>query len=334
MSGPGAKRWGGLLFLATVWLSQTATGSGSLETKGLVLPLVCEIGKTCWVANYVDVDPSGVANDFRCLRRTYDQHDGVDFAIRDLGVMKEGVPVVATASGVVHSMRDGMEDAGVSGSIAGRECGNGVIVDHDGGWQTQYCHLRKGSVEVKPGDHVDAGTFLGLVGLSGKTEFPHVHLTVRRKGQVIDPFTGREMKAGCGLPAKPLWREGQKVDYEPVALYNAGFSVREPDIEAIRKGQRNEGPFPATSAVLIFWVDILGVQEGDRMLFRITRDEQVVLDESQTVAKTQARRFAYMGKRRPGASWPAGTYTGQVTLMRMLDRQDMKYSITSTATIQ
>ena len=38
------------------------------------------------------------------------------------------------------------------------------------------------------GDYVSFATRLGQVGLSGRTQFPHVHLTVRKDGNPIDPF--------------------------------------------------------------------------------------------------------------------------------------------------
>ena len=274
------------------------------------------------MANYVDVDPTGKASDFRCQPRTYDGHDGVDFAVRDLGVMRTGVPVLASAAGVVKNVREGMEDVALSDEasrerIKGRECGNGVMIEHQGGWQTQYCHLRKGSVRVKSGDRVEVATPLGLVGLSGQTEFPHVHLTIRHKGEVVDPFTGQPMKAGCGLEAKPSWRSDQGVAYEEVALYNAGFATGKPDIEAIRNGVRNDGPLQENVPALVLWVDIFGVQAGDRLRFLISGPKgEAMLDHEQEVEKTQARRFVFAGKSAPKRGWASGTYTGEVTLTR------------------
>ncbi len=182
--------------LGVLSLAPGAVSAGSTEQDGLALPLACTLGETCWVANYVDVDSSGRARDCQCGPRTYDGHDGTDFAVWDLAVMAKRGPVVAVAPGIVRTIRDGMDDRAVTDEVSrqaveGRECRNGVIIDHQGGWQTQYCHLRKGSVKVRAGARVDTGPLLGLVGLSGKTEFPHAHLTVRYKGAVIDPFTGR-----------------------------------------------------------------------------------------------------------------------------------------------
>ncbi|MBM4132885.1 MAG: M23 family metallopeptidase [Nitrospira sp.] len=341
MHAMGWKRSGLPLCLLAVWLSQgVSVAAAPIETEGLGLPLVCAIGQTCWVANYVDVDPSVEARDFRCNRRTYDGHDGTDFAIRDLAVMAQGVPVVASAPGLVKNVRDGMQDVALTDEasrkrIAGRECGNGVVIDHEGNWQTQYCHLKEGSIKVKAGDKVERGGQLGLVGLSGKTEFPHVHLTVRKDGKAIDPFTDRPMIAGCGKDGKPLWRADQRIEYEPVSLYNVGFATGKPDSEAIRSGKREEGPLAATSPALVLWVDMLGVVAGDRVQFRIMGpDGKPMLEQENSVDRTQARRFVFVGKKVTASTWPTGTYTGQVTLTRMVDGKETKHEATRMVAIQ
>ncbi len=58
-----------------------------------------------------------------------------------------------------------------------RECGNGVVIAHAGGWETQYCHMAQGGLAVKPDQPVTTGQTLA-VGLSGLTEYPHLHFTV------------------------------------------------------------------------------------------------------------------------------------------------------------
>jgi len=324
--------------LLTLWCGTVA--AASVEETKLGLPLVCHLGETCWVANYVDVDPTQAAHDFHCKGRTYNGHDGTDFAIRDRGVMERGVTVIAAAPGTVRRVRDGVEDRALIDeasrrAVAGRECGNGVVVDHDGGWQTQYCHLRRGSIRVRAGEPVEQGSPLGLVGLSGKTEFPHVHLTVRRSGEVIDPFTGRPQSAGCGGEEKPLWRSDAHVSYEEVALYNAGFWDDQPDVEAIRSGRVSDRPLSPTVTALVLWVDVFGVQAGDRVRFRIIGpDGQAILDKEEPVDRTQARRFMFAGQRRRVDAWSSGSYSGQVTLTRMHDGHPMEHSINRTLTIR
>ena len=312
----------------------------SLDSFELGLPLDCRLGETCWVANYVDVDPTMTAHDFRCHARTYEGHDGTDFLIRDLSVMAAGVPVLASAPGVVRSARDGMADVALTDAlsrerIAGRECGNGVVLDHEQGWQTQYCHIRRGTVRVKKGERVGRGQELGLVGLSGQTEFPHVHVTVRHQGQVIDPFTGQSSMAGCGRAGTSLWHTDQSLSYEPFALYHAGIAGNPPQIDAIRAGKIEDPPPSGTSAALVLWVDILGVEAGDRVRFHLTGpDGVVVLDHVTAIAKTQARYFAFAGARRNADLWPPGIYRGEIALERESQGQALQGSVQRTMTIQ
>ena len=61
--------------------------------------------------------------------------------------MTRGVNVTAAAAGTVRAIRVGMPDQPISAqnraSIAEKECGNAVAVQHRGGWETCYCHLKK-----------------------------------------------------------------------------------------------------------------------------------------------------------------------------------------------
>ncbi len=65
---------------------------------------------------------------------------------------------------------------------AGKECGNGIFIEHAEGWSTQLCHLRKDSITVKKGDTVKVGQKIAEVGLSGVSDHPQVSLTVRHNG--------------------------------------------------------------------------------------------------------------------------------------------------------
>ena len=69
---------------------------------------------------------------------------------------------VAAAPGIVTSARDGADEhfllnAEVRKSIGRKAYGNRVIIEHTGGWESQYWHLRKGSITVKLGDRVARG---------------------------------------------------------------------------------------------------------------------------------------------------------------------------------
>ena len=107
------------------------------------------------------------------------------------------------------------------------EAGQPLLIRHPGGWDTQYCHMLKGSIAVRKGDAITAGQPLGLVGLSGATSFPHLHMTVRKGKEIVDPFVGLSRKDECGPGEDPLWKADvlAKLPYKPTALYSAGFAT-------------------------------------------------------------------------------------------------------------
>ncbi len=63
--------------------------------------------------------------------------------------------------------------------------GNHVIIDMGNGLYVVYAHLQKGSVQVQVGDKVKAGDKLALVGNSGNTDAPHLHIHVMDANHVV-----------------------------------------------------------------------------------------------------------------------------------------------------
>jgi murein DD-endopeptidase MepM/ murein hydrolase activator NlpD len=63
--------------------------------------------------------------------------------------------------------------------------GNTVFVDHGRGMISMYCHLSK--IDVKPGQHVSAGTTLGKVGMTGRVTGPHLHWALSLNRAWVDP---------------------------------------------------------------------------------------------------------------------------------------------------
>jgi murein DD-endopeptidase MepM/ murein hydrolase activator NlpD len=100
-------------------------------------------------------------------------HTGVDIATA------WGTPVFAPAPGTVvyaGTMGDGAEV---------------VVIAHDGGLVSMYAHLddRTFLPPVKAGDVLRGGERIGNIGMTGLTTGPHVHWSVWRDGELVDPLS-------------------------------------------------------------------------------------------------------------------------------------------------
>lgn len=94
-------------------------------------------------------------------------HGGLDF------VSPKGSDVLAIAAGVVT----------FSGKRA--NYGNLIEIDHGNGLVTRYGHNKENLVEV--GDAVKKGEVIALVGSTGRSTAPHVHLEVIENGRLVNP---------------------------------------------------------------------------------------------------------------------------------------------------
>ena len=98
-------------------------------------------------------------------------HDGIDVQA------DEGAAVKTAAAGTVQSVTDD------------ELMGTTVVIQHDGGYATQYSSLQA-DVPVQQGQQVAAGEVIGRVGATSAAESrmgPHLHFSVSRDGAVIDP---------------------------------------------------------------------------------------------------------------------------------------------------
>lgn len=100
-------------------------------------------------------------------------HDAIDFAAR------LGQPVVAAAEGRVTFVGHLSDGAMV------------VVIAHSGGLVSVYAHLDDTFARppVRIGDSVKVNQLIGFVGLTGITTGPHLHFSVLRGGQPIDPLS-------------------------------------------------------------------------------------------------------------------------------------------------
>ncbi|KIC50338.1 M23 family metallopeptidase [Tateyamaria sp. ANG-S1] len=284
----------------------------------LSLPIDCDLGRDCFIQQYVDHDPSRGAMDYRCSSLSYDTHQGTDFALRSLDQMRRGVDVIAVAPGVVAGTRNGMQDRlyrkGDENRVDGRECGNGVRIEHEGGWSTQYCHLKRGSVTVRKGDRVETGTVLGQIGLSGRTQFPHVHMTLRKDNLVVDPFDP-DGQIECGAPSTAtLWTTPPA--YRPGGILEVGFADAVPEYDDIKAGAAAAPQMPVDAPAIVVFGYAFGGKAGDRMQLRIDGPGGELIEQTVELDRNQAQFFRAVGKRLTTASWPTGRYTGTVILRR------------------
>jgi murein DD-endopeptidase MepM/ murein hydrolase activator NlpD len=113
------------------------------------------------------------------------RHTGVDYAA------PSGTPIVAAGDGKVQW-------EGWKGGY-----GNCIIVDHGRGYTTLYGHMsRYGRYHV--GQHVDQGTTIGYVGMTGMATGPHLHYEFRINGEYRNPLS-------VTMP-KPLPLEGSELE--------------------------------------------------------------------------------------------------------------------------
>ncbi|WP_245622326.1 M23 family metallopeptidase [Litoreibacter arenae] len=281
------------------------------------LPIDCDLGETCFIQNYVDSDPGPGARDHACGPLSYDGHKGTDIRVATLAEMEAGVSVLAAAPGTVRATRDGMPDIASdhpdAPDLGGKDCGNGLVIDHGGGWETQYCHMRNGSVSVQKGQPVAKGAVLGLVGLSGKTVFPHIHMSLRHDGEVVDPFAP-DAEGTCGPSEVTLWED--PIPYQAGALLDAGFSNGLPEFDDIKAGLADPATLPSDASGLVLWGYAFGTRAGDMMKFEIIGPDGWRHDQIVEFTKPQAQVFRASGRKRPAGGWPEGTYSGTVTFKR------------------
>jgi hypothetical protein len=106
-----------------------------------------------------------------------------------------GADVLAAAPGRIVAVRDTVAENDPTLPLPEFDLdaatGNFVVEDIGDGHFALYAHLQPGSVQVRPGERVQRGQALGLVGNTGNSDEPHLHF------QVMD---GPVPLAANGLP--------------------------------------------------------------------------------------------------------------------------------------
>ncbi len=95
-------------------------------------------------------------------------HEGIDIAA------PEGTPILASRGGNVE--KEGKDSI----------CGNYILLIHESGYETKYCHLKK--IFVSLHQTVRSGMIIGEVGTTGMSTGPHLHFEIRERGKARDPM--------------------------------------------------------------------------------------------------------------------------------------------------
>ena len=171
-------------------------------------PVVGAPGQTDYgyhgISNFVDLNPAfpNQLLDYNCGDRTYDLTSGWSRMDND------EVIIVAAAPGTIIFKSDGNDD---------RSCGfngadwNAVYIQHTDGSIAWYGHMKKNSTTPKAvGEQVAVGEYLGVVGSSGNSTGPHLHLEIHdANGGLIEPYYG-----SCNNLNNTSWWINQRPYYD------------------------------------------------------------------------------------------------------------------------
>ena len=175
--------------------------------------------------------------------------------------------------------------------------------------------MANGSIRVRAGEPVVAGQAIGAVGLSGQSEYPHLHFTVRRGQTIVDPFSPGAAAGTC-VAGTSLWgaQAAAALAYRERVVLNAGFTDAAVTMETIETGTL---PVPtATAGALVAYVRALGLKAGDVERLRVTGPGGEVLVDTtgEVVPRPQAQRLIFGGKRNRGQGWSSGVYAATYTI--------------------
>ena len=143
------------------WFALTATATPQKQWNGIFKSPAAPPFNNCWPSSY------GSRRSYNGSAYTY-FHSGLDFCG---GV---GTKIHAPAAGTVV----------FAGPLTVR--GNATIIDH--GWGVYTGYLHQSEILVHPGDHVEAGEVIGLVGGTGRVTGPHLHWEVLVSGVQVNPM--------------------------------------------------------------------------------------------------------------------------------------------------
>jgi murein DD-endopeptidase MepM/ murein hydrolase activator NlpD len=272
---------------------------------GWLWPVTGSDGEAWVINNYVDLDTSSGIRDYRGGMKSYDGHAGIDIDIPSFVEMDLGRPVLAVRAGQVTATEEGQPDRNTS-------CQgdwNFVSVLTDDGFQVTYGHLKRDSVVVNVGSRVEVGATLGMVGSSGCSTWPHLHLEAFRTadGALVDPFRD-------GLWANP------PVYDPPLTVMRTLLT----DQEIVNIETLADPPANASVIVRGGWLGVginaAGGSNGDQLTVRVTDATGALFQTGDISMPEGARHTLWIFNWIVGTDAPTGVWRVDVLVNGALNR--------------
>ncbi|WP_302814490.1 M23 family metallopeptidase [Ruthenibacterium lactatiformans] len=160
-----------------------------------------------------------------------------------------GIDLVGDDDKTVHAVAGGT--VGFAGVVSKSACGLTwqwgyyVRIDGNDGRKYYYCHLAAGSLLVRAGQRVQAGTALGTMGNTGYSFGAHTHFEVRNAyGTPIDPASYAGVRNAVGTYADTTDKEDSDMKFLKVTSGKCEVFTA-PDVNAVDKlyngGKLTEG---------------------------------------------------------------------------------------------
>ena len=160
-----------------------------------------------------------------------------------------GIDIVGDDDRMVYAVRGGTVGfAGVVSKSAGGltwQWGYYVRIDGNDGRKYYYCHLAAGSLLVRVGQRVQAGTALGTMGNTGYSFGAHTHFEVRNAyGTPVDPASYAGVRNAVGTYTDATDKEDDNMKFLKVTSGKCEVFTA-PDVNAVDKhyngGKLTEG---------------------------------------------------------------------------------------------
>ena len=152
--------------------------------------------------------------------------------------------------------------------------------------------------------------------MSGATQFPHIHVSIRRDGKVVDPFTGQRPGTKCQnsdttgtlFSASALSRL-QAIGFRH--LIEDGFAGGPVDGNQILRG---DVPPSTKNGPLVYFTKFINLKKGDYVRLQISGPGgEYARSQTKPLDRKKSTFTAYTGRKTPPKS---GLYQGRAELVR------------------